>query len=120
MVIRNKNNKKGSIKFKRGNEKAINLIVRPTQKKVNGIMIYGGISKNGLGNLIFHSGNVNTFSYKQVLHFYKKDFINLAPKLFQQDVAKVHFSKRSRIEIKNLFRDDEGPKLNREIIIKWP
>ena len=42
-------------------------------------MISGGISKNGLGNLIFHSGNANTFSYKQVLYFYKKDFINLAP-----------------------------------------
>ena len=42
-------------------------------------MISGGISKKILGNLIFHSGNVNTFSYKQVLHFYKKDFINLAP-----------------------------------------
>ena len=61
-------------------------------------MISGGISKNGLDNLIFHSGNVNNFSYKQVLHFYKKDFINL--------------------EIKNLFGDnfiskwDEGPKLN--------
>ena len=42
-------------------------------------MISGGISKKRLGNLIFHSGNVNNFSYKQVLHFYKKDFINLAP-----------------------------------------
>ena len=50
-------------------------------------MISGGISKKRLGNLIFHSGNVNTFSYKQVLHFYKKDFINLAPILFQQDGA---------------------------------
>ena len=89
-------------------------------------MISGGISKKRLGNLIFHSGNVNNFSYKQVLHFYKKDFINLAPKLFKQDDAKVHSSKRSRIEIKNLFRDnfiskwDEGPKLNGEINPRWP
>ena len=118
--------KKVQENLKRGNEKAINLIVRPTQKKVEGIMISGGISKNGLGNLIFHSGNVNTFSYKQVLHYYKEDFINLAPKLFQQDGAKVHSSKRSRLEIKNLFGDnfiptwDDGPKLNGEIIPRWP
>ena len=49
-------------------------------------MISGGISKKRLGNLIFHSRNVNNFSYKQVLHFYKKDLINL--------------------EIKNLFGDN--------------
>ena len=64
-------------------------------------MISSWISKNGLGNLIFHSGNVKTFGYKQVLHFYKEDFINLAPKFFQQDGAKVHSSKSSRLENKN-------------------
>ena len=112
--------------LKRGNERAINLIVRPTQKKVNGIMISGGISKNGLGKLIFHSGNVNTFSYKQVLKFYKEDFINLGCKFFQQDGAKVHSSKNSCIEIKNLFGNnfiptwDDGPKFNGATIPRWP
>ena len=54
-----------------------------------------------------------------MLHFYKKDFINLAPKLFQQDCVKVHSSKKSRIEIKNLFGDNLGPKLNGGIIPRW-
>ena len=35
--------------LKRENEKAINLLVRPTPKKVEGIMVSGGISKMGLG-----------------------------------------------------------------------
>ena len=59
--------------MKNGNEKAISLITRPTHKKVNGVMISGAISKNGLGHLIMHSGNINTFAYKQSLNFYKED-----------------------------------------------
>ena len=40
--------------LKRGSESAINLMVRPTPKKALGIMVSGGISKSGLGNIIFH------------------------------------------------------------------
>ena len=32
-------------------------------------MISGGICGQGLGNLAFHTYNVNKFSYKQVLNF---------------------------------------------------
>ena len=48
-------------------------------------MISGAISKNGLGHLIMHGGNINTFVYKQSLNFYKEDIDNLGTKLFQQD-----------------------------------
>ena len=48
--------------LKRGSQSAINLMVRPTPKKSLGIMVSDGISKNGLWNIILHSGNVNTFS----------------------------------------------------------
>ena len=85
--------KKMQKNLKCGNEKAINLIARPVHKKVNGIMISGGICKKGLSHLIFHSGNVNTFSYKQVLDFYKEDINDFGVKFFQQDGARVHSSK---------------------------
>ena len=87
--------------LKNGNESSIRLVTRDFHKKVNGIMVSDGISKDELGEIIFHSGNVNTFAYKQVLNFYKKDFEKLKPKYFQQDGAPAHSSKGSQIEIKN-------------------
>ena len=45
------------------NEKSLKLIVRPVYKKENGLMVSGGICDQGLGKIIFHAGNVNTFSY---------------------------------------------------------
>ena len=36
-------------------------------------MVSGGICDKGLGLIIFHSENVNSFAYKQVLKFYKED-----------------------------------------------
>jgi len=48
-------------------------------------MISGAISKNGLGHLIMHSGNINTFAYKQSLNFYKEDINNLGARFFHQD-----------------------------------
>ena len=47
-------------------------------KKVNGIMISGGICKKGLGRIIFHGGNVNPFTYRQFLNFYKVDIDKFA------------------------------------------
>ena len=41
------------------------------------LILTGGISKDGLGELIFHSGNINIFSYKQVLQFFREDIENL-------------------------------------------
>ena len=105
--------------LRNGNESSIRLVKREFHKKVNGIMVSGGICRAGLGEIIFHSGNVNTFSYKQVLEFYKKDFEKLQPLFFQQDgAAHVHSSKGSRLEIQKLFGNkfiptwDDGPILN--------
>ena len=112
--------------LRNGNESSIRLVTREFHKKVNGIMVSGGICRAGLGEIIFHSGNVNTFSYKQVLEFYKKDFEKLQPLFFQQDGARVHSSKGSRLEIQKLFGNkfiptwDDGPILNGNTIPRWP
>ena len=89
-------------------------------------MVSGGICRAGLGKIIFHRGNVNTFSYKQVLEFYKKDFEKLQPLFFQQDGVRVHSSKGSCLEIQKLFGNkfiptwDDGPILNGNTIPRWP
>ena len=82
--------------LKKRNKKAINLIVRSTPKKENGLMISGGIWEEGLWNIIFHAGNVNTFSGKQVLNFYRNDKDNFPWKIFRQDGTKAHSSKAFR------------------------
>ena len=89
-------------------------------------MISGGICKEGLGRVIFHSGNVNSFAYKQVLQFYKDDLNGFSQKYFQQDGARVHSSLSSQKEIQNLFGThfiptwENGPTLNNRIIPRWP
>ena len=126
VIVKLDNKKKLLNNLKRGNESSINLIVRPTPKKALGIMVSGGISKSGLGNIIFHSGNSNIFSYKQVLDYYKADCNNFKPKFFQQDGARVYSSKGSQKKIQELFGNDfipiweNGPELNGEILPKWP
>ena len=37
------------------------------------VMVAGGITKYGLTNLVFCSGTINNFSYKQFLLFLKQD-----------------------------------------------
>ena len=112
--------------IKDGNEKALKNITREFHKKETGIMISGGISSEGLGKLIFHSGNVNTFAYKQVLNYYKEDLSSFQPKYFQQDGARAHSSKGSQQEIIRLFNGnfiptwEDGPDINGQKIPKWP
>ena len=48
-------------------------MTRPFHKKESGLMISGGICGQGLGNLAFHTYNVNKFSYKQIIKFYHND-----------------------------------------------
>ena len=110
----------------RGDELAMKKITRQFHKKENGIMVSGGICREGLSKLIFHSGNVNSFSYNQVLHFYKEDLETFPKKYFQQDGARAHSSKCSQKEINLLFGEkyiptwDNGPILNGQKIPKWP
>ena len=118
--------KKTRKKLKAGNEKAIDLVIRPKHKFNNGILVSGGMCNLGLGNIIFHSGTVNSFSYEQVLHFYREDLDKYPSKFFQQDGARSHSSKSSRNTIQSLFEDrfiptwEKGPKLNEHFIPRWP
>ena len=84
--------KKTRRKLKSGNEKSINLVTRQTNKFNNAIMVSGGICDEGLGEIIFHAGNLNSFAYKQVLKFYREDIDKYPSKIFQQDGARSHSS----------------------------
>ena len=77
-------------------------------------MVAGGITKYGLTNLVFCSGTMNNFSYKQFLLFLKQDmeFIRKKYKLpklliFQQDNASCHKSRESLEAIEILFGKDK-------------
>ena len=54
-------------------EKFINLITRQTHKYDKAIMESRGICDEEFWEIIFHFGNLNSFSYKQILKFYKED-----------------------------------------------
>ena len=78
------------------------------------IMVAGGISKYGLSNLIFCSGTMNKFSYKQFLLFLKKDMDNLKEKfslnndlIFQQDNPSCHKSKETLEAIEVIFGENK-------------
>ena len=116
--------KKTKRKLKYGNEKSINLVTRSYHKFNNAIMVSGGMCKEGLGEIIFHSGNLNSFAYKQVLKFYKEDSNKFPDKFFQQDGARSHSSKLSQNMIQFLFKNkfiptwDNGLKINGKIVPK--
>ena len=80
--------------LRNGNESSIRLVTREFHKKVNGIMVSGGICRAGLGEIIFHSGNVNTFSYNQILVFYKKDLEKIANSFLPTRRRECSFFKR--------------------------
>jgi len=112
-------------KINRGDECALQKITREFPKKENGVMVSGGICRDGLGKLIFHSGNINSFAYKQVLQFYREDMDVFHGKIFQQDGARAHSSKSSQKEIRRLFEDnfiptwESGPEIT-EKFPRWP
>ena len=66
-------------------------------------MVGGGVSKNGVGKLIFCIGNVDSYAYKQAINYYINDINFLSQNgdelIFQQDNAPSHTSK----EIKTLL-----------------
>ena len=65
-------------------------------------MMAGDISRYGLSNLVFCSGTMNNYSYKQFLLFLKQDMEEIKLKnnldynlLFQQDNSSCHKSRDS-------------------------
>ena len=118
--------KKTRKKLKAGDEKSINLVTRQHHKFNNAIIVSGGICDEGLGEIIFHSGNINSFAYKQVLKYYREDLHKFPSKFFQQDGARSHSSKLSRNMIQHLFKNkfiptwDNGLKIKDEFIPRWP
>jgi len=79
-----------------------------------GIMIAGGISRYGLSNLVFCSGTMNNFAYKQFLLFIKQDMEEMKKKnklnsnlLFQQDNASCHKSRETLEALEVIFGDDK-------------
>ena len=91
-------------RLRNGDEKPLTIVNKEFFKKANDIMISGAICKEGLGRIIFHSGNANSFAYREVLNFYKKDIDKFPNKIFQQDGTKAHSSKRSKKEIEKTVR----------------
>ena len=69
-------------------------------------MVAGGVSKFGVGKLIFCIGNVDSYAYKQAIEFYKKDIQHLSKNnnqlFFQQDNAPPHTSQEIKKILQNI------------------
>ena len=93
-------------KLNQNDEEAEKLVTIQLPKKSKGFMVGGGISKYGLGKLIFCIGTVDSFAYKQALEYYKKDIEALSPEnsqlFFQQDNATPHTSKEAKESLKDI------------------
>ena len=74
-------------------EKSEKLVTIQLPKKSKGIMVGGGISKHGLGKLIFCIGTVDSFAYKQALEFYKQDIEALSE---GNNLLYFHFKRSKR------------------------
>ena len=59
-----------------------NLVTRQSYKFNNAIMVSEGICNERLGEIIFHSGNLNSFAYKQVLKYYREDLNKYTSEIF--------------------------------------
>ena len=107
-------------KLNQNDEEAEKLVTIQLPKKSKGFMVGGGISKYGLGKLIFCIGTVDSFAYKQALEYYKKDIEALSPEnsqlFFQQDNATSHTSKEAKESLKDIktlkFRPPNNPEIN--------
>ena len=95
---------KGYKEYKSGKGHLFEKISKPVPKFSQGIMVAGGLCNKGVGQLIFVTGTMNSFSYNQTLEFYKEDLSRLGKNLyFQQDNAPCHVGKKSMEFIKNNF-----------------
>ena len=67
-------------------------------------MVAAGLSRNGVGRLIFVTGTMTSFSYLQTLEYYKEDINQLGKNLYlQQDNAPCHVGKKCLDYIKKTF-----------------
>lgn len=93
-------------KLKQRNEEAEKIITVQIPKKCKGFMVGGGISKYGLGKLIFCIWTVDSFAYKKALEYYKEDIKSLSPQnkllYFQQKNAPPHTSKGAKQSLKEI------------------
>ena len=64
-------------------------------------MISGGICKEGLGRIIFHSGNVNSFVYRQVLNFFKEVVVSFRIKYSSKMELRLNHQKALEKKLKN-------------------
>ena len=53
-------------------------------------MLSGDVCNEDLTEIIFHSGNLNSFAYKHVLKCYSEDINKFPTKFFQQDGVRNH------------------------------
>jgi len=94
-------------KLKNGEEEGFDLINRPEKKYELSIMIAGGVSSQGLSDLILLDGTENEFTYGQILFFFKDYFEDKKrPLFFEQDGATPHTTKSSINLIKKLFGEN--------------
>ena len=87
-------NKAGFKEYNSAKGDLFEKINKPIQKYPKGIIVATGLSRNGVGKLIFVTGTMTSFSYLQTLEFYKNDIQKLGQNLFlQQDNATCHVGK---------------------------
>ena len=76
-------------------------------KKSKGFMMEDGVSKYGVGKLIYCIGNVDSYAYKQAIYYYEKDIDHLSQNnenklFFQQGNDQAHPSKKSKELLKEM------------------
>lgn len=97
---------KGYNEYKSGEGKLYEKICKPIEKFPKDIMVAGGLSRNGMGRLIFVTGTMNSFSYLQALESYKSDIERMNNNLFfQQDNVPCHVGKKSLECINQNFKN---------------
>ena len=97
-------NKKGFDEYQKGEGNLFEKVNKLIQKYPKGIMVAAGLSRNGVGRLIFVTGTMTSFSYLQTLEYYKEDINQLGKNLYlQQDNAPCHVGKKCLDYIKKNF-----------------